>query len=39
MSVLILANGRDPSVDAMVLALEARAVEVHRIDTAWFPRS
>lgn len=37
MSVLILANERDPSADAMVLALAERAVEVHRIDTAWFP--
>ncbi|WP_027946204.1 MvdC/MvdD family ATP grasp protein [Amycolatopsis taiwanensis] len=37
MSVLILAAERDPSADTMVLALETRRVEVHRIDTSWFP--
>ncbi|MGH3924347.1 MAG: MvdC/MvdD family ATP grasp protein [Pseudonocardiaceae bacterium] len=37
MSVLVLADERDPSADAMVLELEERGVEVHRLDTAWFP--
>lgn len=38
MSVLILTGEHDPSADAMVRALTEREVEVHRIDTAWFPR-
>lgn len=37
MSVLVLADERDPSADAMVLELQERGVEVHRLDTAWFP--
>lgn len=37
MSVLILAEERDPSADAMVPALESRGVEVHRLNTEWFP--
>jgi ATP-grasp ribosomal peptide maturase len=37
MSVLILTDDCDPSADEMVLALAARGVEVHRINTAWFP--
>lgn len=37
MSVLILAEERDPSADTMVPALEGRGVEVHRLSTEWFP--
>ncbi|WP_236789644.1 ATP-grasp ribosomal peptide maturase [Amycolatopsis sp. GM8] len=37
MSVLILADERDTSADRMVVALEERGAEVHRIDTGWFP--
>ena len=37
MSVLILADERDPSADAMVRALTERDTVVHRVDTAWFP--
>ncbi|MBB5152530.1 MvdC/MvdD family ATP grasp protein [Saccharopolyspora phatthalungensis] len=37
MSILILAGEHDPSADAMVLALQERETEVHRVDTAWFP--
>lgn len=37
MSVLILAEERDVSADRMVLALQARGAEVHRLNTAWFP--
>ncbi|TCP43404.1 ATP-grasp ribosomal peptide maturase [Tamaricihabitans halophyticus] len=37
MSVLILADERDPSADAMVCALRERDAVVHRVDTAWFP--
>jgi ATP-grasp ribosomal peptide maturase len=37
MSVLILAEERDPSADTMVLALQDRGAEVHRLNTAWFP--
>lgn len=37
MSVLVLADERDPSADAMVLELQERGVEVNRLDTAWFP--
>lgn len=37
MSILILAEERDPSADRMVLALAERGAEVHRIDTGWFP--
>ncbi|MGH3621330.1 MAG: MvdC/MvdD family ATP grasp protein, partial [Sciscionella sp.] len=32
-----MADERDPSADAMVLELEERGVEAHRLDTAWFP--
>ena len=37
MSVLVLAEERDPSADAMVRALQERDTVVHRVDTAWFP--
>lgn len=37
MSVLILADERDASADAMVRALRERDTVVHRVDTAWFP--
>lgn len=37
MSVLILADERDASADAMVRALRDRDAIVHRVDTAWFP--
>ncbi|MPZ79476.1 MAG: ATP-grasp ribosomal peptide maturase [Actinophytocola sp.] len=37
MSVLILADERDPSADAMVRVLQERDTVVHRVDTAWFP--
>lgn len=37
MSVLILADERDASADAMVRALHERGTVVHRVDTAWFP--
>lgn len=37
MSVLILTDEWDPSADEMVLALQDRGVEVHRLNTAWFP--
>jgi ATP-grasp ribosomal peptide maturase len=37
MSVLILAEERDASADSMVPALQDRGVEVHRVNTAWFP--
>jgi len=37
MSVLILADERDASADAMVRALHDRDAIVHRVDTAWFP--
>lgn len=37
MSVLILASEHDPSADAMVLALQERETEVHRVDLSWFP--
>lgn len=37
MSILILAGEHDPSADAMVLALQERGTDVHRVDTAWFP--
>ncbi|OXM69615.1 ATP-grasp ribosomal peptide maturase [Amycolatopsis vastitatis] len=37
MSVLILADERDPSADTMVLALQDRGAEVYRLNTAWFP--
>ncbi|MEU3627874.1 hypothetical protein BS329_40250 [Amycolatopsis coloradensis] len=37
MTVLIIADERDPSVDAMVLALRDRGATVFRVDTAWFP--
>ena len=39
MAVLLLAEEHDPSADVVVLALEDRGVEVHRLDTAWFPQS
>lgn len=39
MAVLLLAEEHDPSADLMVLTLDARGVEVHRLDTAWFPQS
>lgn len=37
MSVLILAAERDPTADAMIHALAEYDLEVHRLDTAWFP--
>jgi len=37
MSILILAEERDPSADTMVLALQDRGAKVHRLNTAWFP--
>lgn len=37
MSILILAEERDPSADTMVLALHDRGAEVYRLNTAWFP--
>jgi ATP-grasp ribosomal peptide maturase len=37
MSVLILADDIDATTDAVVRALSARDVEVHRVNTAWFP--
>jgi ATP-grasp ribosomal peptide maturase len=37
MSILILAEERDSSADRMVLALQDRGAEVHRLNTAWFP--
>lgn len=37
MSVLILADERDASADAMVRALHDRDAVAHRVDTAWFP--
>lgn len=37
MSILILADERDPSADTMALALHDRGATVHRLNTAWFP--
>jgi len=37
MSVLILADDIDATTDAVIHALSARGVEVHRVNTAWFP--
>lgn len=37
MNVLVLAEDRDPAVDAVVDDLLRRAVPVFRCDTAWFP--
>ncbi|AIG74366.1 Hypothetical protein AJAP_07265 [Amycolatopsis japonica] len=37
MSILILAEERDPSADSMVLALHDRGAKVYRLNTAWFP--
>lgn len=37
MSILILAEERDPSANTMLLALQDRGATVHRLDTAWFP--
>ncbi len=37
MSILILAEERDPSADTMLLALQDRGAKVHRLNTAWFP--
>jgi ATP-grasp ribosomal peptide maturase len=37
MSVLILAEDVDASADAVVCALFERDVDVHRVNTAWFP--
>lgn len=37
MSILILAEERDPSADTMMLALHRRGAKVHRLNTASFP--
>lgn len=37
MTVLILADERDPQADYMVGTLSERGVALCRIDTAWFP--
>lgn len=37
MSVLILAEDIDATADKVVCALDERGVEVHRVNTAWFP--
>lgn len=37
MSVLVLSEDFDPTVDAVIDELRLRAVEVFRCDTAWFP--
>lgn len=37
MSVLILADEQDFTADAMVRAVQARGVEVHRLNLGWFP--
>jgi hypothetical protein len=39
MSVLILAADIDATADKMVRTLADRDVVVHRVNTAWFPRS
>lgn len=38
MTVLIVAGERDRSANGVVRALDARGVDVARIDTAWFPQ-
>lgn len=38
MAVLLLAEDQDPSADLMVLALEERGTEAHRLNTAAFPQ-
>ncbi|MGH3937945.1 MAG: hypothetical protein ACRDTG_04805 [Pseudonocardiaceae bacterium] len=38
MAVLVVTGERDRSYNRIVRALDARAVEVVRIDTAWFPQ-
>jgi ATP-grasp ribosomal peptide maturase len=38
MSILILAEDHDPTVDRVVAALRERGVEPFRADTAWFPQ-
>lgn len=37
MSVLVLADDVDATADAVVRALQARQIEVNRVNTAWFP--
>jgi ATP-grasp ribosomal peptide maturase len=37
MSILILAEDIDATADQVVRALEQRCVDVHRVNTAWFP--
>jgi len=37
MSVLILAEDIDATADQVVRALDERGVDVHRVNTAWFP--
>lgn len=37
MSILVLADERDPTADHMIGVLLERDAVVHRVDTAWFP--